>query len=125
MKYVNYNADTNEILGFYDDSIHETIPTPNVKISDDEWQEALRIGANYIEKGKPTKQEIEIDEHTKQLAQLEADIKECEDDIKHALIIGNTAVLETLRTEYKELIAERERLNTKTEPTTVAPTDHL
>lgn len=125
MKYVNYSLATNEILGFYDDGIHETIPTPNVKISDDEWEEALRIGANYIEKGKPTKQEIEIDEHTKQLAQLEADIKECEDDIKHALIIGNTAVLETLRTEYKELIAERERLNTKTEPTTVAPTDHL
>ena len=125
MKYANYDEKTNEILGFYDDNIHETIPTPNVKISDDEWQEALRIGANYIEKGKPTKQEIEIDEHTKQLAQLEADIKECEDDIKHALIIGNTAVLETLRTEYKELIAERERLNTKTEPTTVAPTDHL
>lgn len=125
MKYANYDEKTNEILGFYDDNIHETIPTPNVKISDDEWQEALRIGANYIEKGKPTKQEIEINEHTKQLAQLEADIKECEDDIKHALIIGNTAVLETLRTEYKELIAERERLNTKTEPTTVAPTDHL
>lgn len=125
MKHVNYDMKTNEILGFYDDEIHESIPEPNIKISDDEWQEALRIGANYIEKGKPTKQEIEIDEHTKQLAQLEAGIKECEDDIKHALIIGNTAVLETLRTEYKELIAERERLNTKTEPTTVAPTDHL
>lgn len=125
MKYVNYNADTNEILGFYDDSIHETIPTPNIKISDDEWKEALRIGANYIEKGIPIKQEIEIDEHAKQLAQLETDIKECENYIRHALIIGNNAVLENLRAEYKELIAERERLNTKTEPTTVAPTDHL
>lgn len=125
MKYVNYNADTNEILGFYDDSIHETIPTPNIKISDDEWKEALRIGANYIEKGIPIKQEIEIDEHAKQLAQLETDIKECENYIRHALIIGNNAVLENLRAEYKELIADRERLNTKTEPTTVAPTDHL
>lgn len=125
MKYVNYNADTNEILGFYDDSIHKTIPTPNVKINDDEWQEALRIGANYIEKGKPAKQEIEIDEHAKQLAQLETDIKECENYIRHALIIGNNAVLENLRAEYKELIAERERLNTTSEPITVAPTDHL
>lgn len=125
MKYVNYNADTNEILGFYDDSIHETIPTPNIKISDDEWKEALRIGANYIEKGIPIKQEIEIDEHAKQLAQLETDIKECENYIRHALIIGNNAVLENLRAEYKELIAERERLNTTSEPITVAPTDHL
>lgn len=125
MKYVNYNADTNEILGFYDDSIHETIPTPNIKISDDEWKEALRIGANYIEKGKPTKREIEIDERAKQLAQLETDIKECENYIRHALIIGNNAVLENLRAEYKELIAERERLNATSEPITVAPTDHL
>ena len=125
MKYVNYNADTNEILGFYDDSIHETIPTPNIKISDDEWKEALRIGANYIEKGKPTKREIEIDERAKQLAQLETDIKECENYIRHALIIGSNAVLENLRAEYKELIAERERLNATSEPITVAPTDHL
>lgn len=125
MKYVNYNTDTNEILGFYDDSIHKTIPTPNVKISDDEWQEALQIGANYIEKGKPTKQEIEIDEHAKQLAEIEAEIAECENYIRHALIIGNNAVLESLRAEYKELIAEREKLNTTSEPVTVAPTDHL
>ena len=110
MKYVNFNADTNEILGFYDDSIHKTIPTPSIKISDDEWREALRIGANYIEKGKPAKQEIEIDEHTKQLAQLEAEIAECENHIRHALIIGNNAVLESLRAELKELIVQREEL---------------
>lgn len=66
-----------------------------------------------------------IDEKAKALAQLEADITECKDDIKHALIIGNSAVLETLREEYKELIAEREKLNVTSEPTTVAPTDHL
>ena len=52
--------------------------------------------------------EPKIDEKEKQLAQLEADIKECEDDIKHALIIGNNAVLESLRAELKELIAQKE-----------------
>lgn len=66
-----------------------------------------------------------IDEQAEQLAQIEQDISECENDIRHALIIGNNSVLENLRAEYKELIAERERLNTKTEPTRVAPTDHL
>lgn len=54
--------------------------------------------------------EPKIDEKDKVLAQLEADIKECEDDIKHALIIGNTSVLENLRNEYKSLLAEREKL---------------
>lgn len=66
-----------------------------------------------------------IDEKTEQLAEIEAEIAECENYIRHALIIGNNAVLENLRAEYKELIAERERLNTTSEPTTVAPTDHL
>ena len=54
--------------------------------------------------------ESKIDEKAKALAQLEADIKECEDDIKHALIIGNNAVLESLRSELKELIVQREGL---------------
>ena len=66
-----------------------------------------------------------IDEQAEQLAQIEQDISECENDIRHALIIGNTAVLENLRAEYKELIAEREGLNTTSEPAMVAPTDHL
>lgn len=51
-----------------------------------------------------------VDEQDKQLAQLEADIVECKDDIRHALIIGNASVLENLRNEYKSLLAEREKL---------------
>lgn len=59
---------------------------------------------------KGLNKEPKVDEKAKALVQLEADIKECEDDIKHALIIGNTAVLESLRNEYKELIIQREEL---------------
>lgn len=50
------------------------------------------------------------DEQARLVAELEADIKECEDDIRHALIIGNDKVLESLRAELKELIAQREEL---------------
>ena len=67
----------------------------------------------------------ETDERTKQLSEIEAEIAECENYIRHALVIGNNAVLENLRAEYKELIAEREKLNATSEPVTVAPTDHL
>jgi|GEM_PF-316956 len=69
--------------------------------------------------------EPKVDEKAKQLAEIEAEISECENHIRHALIIGNNAVLESLRAEYKELIAEREKLNVTSEPITVAPTDHL
>lgn len=52
----------------------------------------------------------ETDERAEQLAQIEAEIAECENYIRHALIIGNNAVLESLRAELKELIAQREEL---------------
>lgn len=65
------------------------------------------------------------DEHAERLAEIEAEIAEHENYIRHALIIGNNAVLENLRSEYKELIAERERLNATSESITVAVMDHL
>lgn len=115
MKYAHYNKETNKILGFYDDEIHESIPEPNIKISDDEWQEALAIGVNTIKDGKMIYIEPKIDEKAEQLAQLETDITECKDDIRHALIIGNNTVLENLRNEYKSLLAEREKLQEQDE----------
>ena len=54
--------------------------------------------------------EPKINEQEEKLTQIEAEIAECENHIRHALIIGNNAVLENLRAEYKELIAQREEL---------------
>ena len=98
MKY--YKNENNEIYA-YEEDVSEELLNQKIKeleltpISDDEAKKLL---------------EPKIDEKAKALAQLEADIKECEDDIRHALIIGNTAVLESLRAELKELIAQREEL---------------
>ena len=98
MKY--YKNKNTEIFA-YEDDVSKEIINQRVKelgltpISDDEANKLL---------------EPKVDEKAKALVQLEADIKECEDDIKHALIIGNTAVLESLRNEYKELIIQREGL---------------
>lgn len=95
-----YKNKNNEIFA-YEDNVSEELLNQRIKelglipISDDEANKLL---------------EPKIDEKAKALAQLEADIKECEDDIKHALIIGNTAVLESLRAELKELIVQREEL---------------
>ena len=50
MKYVNYDKDTNEILGFYDPGIHgDNIPGPCVEITDDEWRRMLETGCNKID----------------------------------------------------------------------------
>lgn len=52
----------------------------------------------------------EANEQAEELAELERDIADCENYIRHALIIGNDKVLESLRAELKELIAQREEL---------------
>lgn len=110
-----YKNKNNEVFA-YDDDISEELLNQRIKelgltpISDEEASKLL---------------EPNVDERTKQLSEIEAEIAECENYIRHALIIGNNAVLENLRTEYKELIAEREKLNATSEPITVAPTDHL
>ena len=98
MKY--YKNSNGEIYAYEEDvskefleqKIKELGLTP---ISDDEANKLL---------------EPKIDERTNQLAELEAQIKECEEYIRNALIIGNTAVLEDLRAEYKDLLAEKQAL---------------
>ena len=98
MKY--YKNKNSEIYA-YENNVSKELLNQRIKeleltpISDDEANKLL---------------EPKVDEKAKALVQLEADIKECEDDIKHALIIGNTAVLESLRAELKELIVQREEL---------------
>ena len=106
MKY--YKDNNNEIYAYEDNE--QPIQNELTQIDEAELNEILT--------GK-------TDEHAERLAEIEAEIAECENYIRHALIIGNNAVLENLRAEYKELIAEREKLNTTSEPITVAPTDHL
>lgn len=113
MKY--YKDKNNEIYAYEDDLSNEVLSKSVEKfcltpLSQKEIEEYLAPN---------------VDEKTKQLSEIEAEIAECENYIRHALIIGNNAVLENLRSEYKELIAERESLNATSEPTTVAPTDHL
>ena len=98
MKY--YKDKNNEIYAYEDDLGDEVLAKSVEKFC------LTPLSQKEIEEYLTPK----IDERAKALAQLEADIKECEDDIKHALIIGNTTVLESLRNEYKELIIQREGL---------------
>nr|DAD63525.1 MAG TPA: hypothetical protein [Caudoviricetes sp.] len=95
-----YKNQNNEIYA-YEDDISKELLNQRIKqlgltpISDEEASRLL---------------EPKIDEQDKQLAEIEAEIAECENYIRHALIIGNTAVLENLRAELKELIVQREEL---------------
>ena len=91
MKY--YKNNNNEIYGYED---NEKPRQKGLELIDEATLNEILAG--------------ETDEHAEQLAEIEADITECKDDISHALIIGNASVLENLRNEYKSLLAEYEKL---------------
>ena len=52
MKYAHIENGTNKLLGWYTKEIHSKIPTPNIEVTDEVWQEALNINANCYEDGK-------------------------------------------------------------------------
>ena len=49
MKYAHID-ENNKLLGWYSDDIHSEIPTPNVQVTEEQWQEALTNNYNKINK---------------------------------------------------------------------------
>jgi len=49
MKYAHYNETNGKLLGWYDSEIHETIPTPNIEVSETDWQIAIDNNCNYVD----------------------------------------------------------------------------
>ena len=43
MRYVHYNETTGDIIGFYDDETHTTIPEPNITITEQEWFDFFNV----------------------------------------------------------------------------------
>lgn len=52
MKYAQLEENTNKLLGWYSDEIHSEIPTPNIEVDENVWQEAININANCYENEK-------------------------------------------------------------------------
>lgn len=59
-----------KLQGWYDDSIHSKIPTPNIEVSEEVWQEAININANCYEDGKFIVKDFRTDEEI-ELAEIE------------------------------------------------------
>lgn len=99
MKYFKNSKD--EIYAYEDDVSEELLKqrikelglTPLTK------KELDKLNKLY----EPSLEELELEE-------LNKAIKEAEDDIRRAILIGNDAVLPELREEYKELLAQKQAL---------------
>ncbi len=62
MKYANIENGTNKLLGWYTKEIHSKIPTPNIEVTDEVWQEALNINANCYENGEFIRKDFRTEE---------------------------------------------------------------
>ena len=87
MKYAHLENNTNKILGWYDEEINPVIPTPNIEVIEEQWQEALNINANCYEDGKftvkdfRTHEEIQEQEQAQFRAERDALLKEADIEI--------------------------------------------
>ena len=50
MKYAH--VINNKLMGWYESDIHKKIPEPNIEVSEEEWQEAVNVNANYYKNNK-------------------------------------------------------------------------
>lgn len=94
MKYAFLEENTNRLLGWYSDDIHSEIPTPNIEVEEEVWQEAININANCYENGefivKDFRTEEEIEQETQAQFRAERDVllKEADIEINKLVDLG-------------------------------------
>jgi len=49
MKYAHYDNTNGKLLGWYDSEIHEIIPTPNIEVTNEDWQTAIDNNYNFVD----------------------------------------------------------------------------
>lgn len=98
-----------KLLGWYDSDIHDEIPTPNVEVSEEEWQNAIDNGHNKVNKDGSTELfdfRTDAEKQADELSQKNA-------DALSALNIGDWQVIRELERMFLKdtpLNIEREQL---------------
>jgi len=49
MKYAHYDKTDGKLLGWYDSEIHAEIPTPNIQVGNEVWEEAINNNYNCVD----------------------------------------------------------------------------
>ena len=101
MKYANIENGTNKLLGWYDKRIHLEIPTPNIEVTDEVWQEALNINANCYENGEFILKDFTTDEQREQQRIHQIETK-CNQVIEAVYPIYKQINITNLLTPYTE-----------------------
>lgn len=108
LMYVSFLSNNDLVKNGYKRVTEDPVPSnddPNKKLvlKSEETKDSFRIFFEIEELSQEEKD-------AQALADLEDQIKEAEDDIRRAILIGNDSVLPELREEYKELLAQKQAL---------------
>lgn len=68
------HLDGEKLKGWYCDDVHDTIPTPNVEVTEEVWQQALNDGANAYVDSKFVKKDFTTNDEKIANKRLERDI---------------------------------------------------
>ncbi len=101
MKYANIENGTNKLLGWYTKEIHSKIPTPNIEVTDEVWQEALNINANCYENGKFIFKDFRTEEEINESRIQQIEVK-CNQVIEDVYSIYKQINITNLLTPYTE-----------------------
>ena len=116
MKYYAHIDTNGKILGWYNDEIHCTktldknnnivldkskIPTPNIEVTDEVWQEALKINANCYENGEFIRKGFRTDKQREQQRVQEIESR-CNQVIEAVYPIYKQINITNLLTPYTE-----------------------
>lgn len=109
LMYVSFLDGETMIKNGYKKVVEEPTPEladPNKKLvlKSEETKDSFRIFFEIEELSQEEKD-------AQALADLEDQIKEAENDIRRAILIGNDSVLPELRAEYKGLLAQKQALD--------------
>ena len=104
MKYAHLEQDTNKLLGWYSDDIHSDIPTPNIKVDEKDWQEALNINANCYENGEFIVKDFRTEEEVEaqRVASIRVKAKELIEE-KYPLYKQNNILMSGIATDIANM----------------------
>jgi len=119
MKYYAHIDNTGKIQGWYNDELHNNIPSPNIEVSPQIWQEAISINANFYNKklnkfenkDLRSKEQIEKDKKQEKKYQREEFLKQSDILVaRHKEQIEIEANTTLSKEEYKKLLEYRQYL---------------
>jgi hypothetical protein len=119
MKIAHIN-ENNQLLGWYSTDIHKEIPTPNIEVTEEQWQTAIDNGHNKVNEDGTTElfdfrtaEEIVEADKQDQIAQAKAYLNETDwivTKIAESQALG--ADIAGLLTKYSVELAQREASRT-------------